>query len=74
MNHKRVCIVYFRDQKITGLSSIFGQNYFFIWFLVILSLLHGDYLEDAGEGLLVLFLDGLSPEEDDQVAWKTEYR
>ena len=27
---------------------------------------------DAGKGLLVLFLDGLSSEEDDQVAWKTE--
>ena len=46
----------------------------FILLLVMLSLLHGDYLEDAGEGLLVLFLDGLSPDEDDQVAWKTEYR
>ena len=31
----------------------------FILLPVILSLLHGDYLEDAGEGLLVLFLDGL---------------
>ena len=40
----------------------------------MLSLLYGDYLEDAGKGLLVLFLDGLSPEKDDQVAWKTEYR
>ena len=29
MNPKRVCIACFRDQKITGLSSIFGQNYFF---------------------------------------------
>ena len=40
----------------------------------MLSLLDGDYLHDAGEGLLVLLLDGLSPEEDDQVAGKTEYR
>ena len=38
----------------------------------MLSLLHGDYLADAGKGLLVLFLEGLSSEEDDQVAWKTE--
>ena len=40
----------------------------------MLSLFHGDYLEVAGDGLLVLFLGGLSPEEDDQVAWKIEYR
>ena len=46
----------------------------FILLLVMLSLLHGDYLEDAGEGLPVIFLGGLSPEEDDQVAWQTEYR
>ena len=46
-----------------------------IFFLlpVMVSMLHGDYLEDAGEGLLVIFFDGLSPEEDNQVDWKTEY-
>ena len=36
-------------------------------------MLYGDYLEDAGKGLLVLFLDGLTQEEDNQVAWKTDH-
>ena len=73
MNHKRVCIVYFRDQKLQVWALYLGKIVCFL-LPVMLSLLHGDYLEDAGEGLLVLFLDGISPEEDDQVAWKTEYR
>ena len=76
MNHKRVCIAYFRDQKLQ-VSVLYLVKIVFIFFIllpVMLSLLHGDYLEDAGKGLLVLFLDGLSPEEDNQVAWKTEHR
>ena len=35
---------------------------------------HRDFLEDAGKGLLVLYLDLLFPLEDNQVSWKTEYR
>ena len=52
----------------------FGKIVNFLLLPVMLSLLHGDYLEVAGDGLLVLFLGGLSREEDDQVAWKIEYR
>ena len=39
----------------------------------MLSLLHVDSLEDTSKRLLVLFLDGLSPEEF-EVIWNTENR